>query len=269
MELKSSVVYHFSIRDVQVFVMNISLCILAFLSFLAFKEYLSLIPTRRTDHRVLFWAYLTIPIQYYLIAKGWYGAFIVFIPVYAFLFLTLRMVLIGETEGFLRSIGLLQWGLMTTVFSIGHVAYLLVLPKAGNPHGGGFALLLYLVFLTQINDVSQYWWGKALGRRQISPKVNRNKTWEGLLGGVCTTTLLAVILAPFLTPLGRWAAVGAGLIIGLGGFTGDITLSAVKRDLGIKNTSAMLPGRGGILDRIDSLTYAAPLFFHYLHYLYY
>ena len=259
MELKSSVVYHFSIRDVQLFMMNASLSILAFLSFLAFKEYLSLIPTRRTDHRVLFWAYLTIPVQYYLVAKGWYGSFIVFIPVYAFLFLTLRMVLIGETQGFLRSIGLLRWGLMTTVFSVGHVAYLLVLPKAGNPNGGGFALLLYLIFLTQLNDVSQYLWGKAFGKHQIIPKINRNKTWEGFLGGVCTTTLLAVILAPYLTPLGRLASVGAGLIIGLGGFTGDVALSAVKRDLGIKNTSAMLPGRSGILDRIDSLTSTLPV----------
>ena len=249
--------------------MKISLFLFAFLSFLAFKEYLSLIPTRRADHRVLFWAYLTIPLQYYWIAKGWYGVFIVFIPVYAFLFLTLRMVLIGETHGFLRSIGLLQWGLMTTVFCIGHVGYLLVLPKPGNPHGGGPALLLYLIFLTQLNDVSQYGWGKILGRHPIIPNVNRNKTWEGLLGGVCTTLVFAVTLAPFLTPMSRWAALGAGLIIGLGGFTGDVTLSAVKRDLGVQNTSAMLPGRNGILDRIDSLTYAAPLFFHYLHYLYY
>ncbi len=158
---------------------------------------------------------------------------------------------------------------MITVFSIGHLAYLLVLPKAGNPHGGGFALLLYLIVLTQLNDISQFWCGKLFGRRPIIPNINRNKTWEGLLGGLCVTILFAVILAPYMTPLGPWASVGAGLIIGLGGFTGDVTLSAVKRDIGIKNTSAMLPGRSGILDRIDSLTYAAPLFFHYLHYLYY
>jgi len=241
----------------------------ALISFLAFKEYLTLIPTRRADHRVLFWAYLAIPCQFYWVWLGWYGMFIIFIPVYVLLFLPLRMILIGETQGFVRAIGTLHWGLMITVFSLSHMAYLLILPAETNPAGGAMGLLIYLVFLTEINDVAQYIWGKSLGKRKIVPKVSPNKTIAGFLGGVFTTTGLAVILASSLTPLTAVEALGAGLIVGLAGFVGDVTISALKRDLGVKDSGNSLPGHGGILDRLDSLTYTAPLFFHYVYFLHY
>jgi phosphatidate cytidylyltransferase len=247
---------------------KISLVFFAFVSFLALKEYLSLIPTRRADRSVLFLAYLGIPFQYLWIGMEWYGMFIVFVPVYMFLLLPMRMVLIGETAGFLRSVGTLHWGLMMTVFSISHVAYLLVLPGGVNANGGGPALVLYLVFLTQSNDVAQFLWGKSLGRHRVVPTVSPNKTWEGLLGGVATTMALGLLLARLLTPFGLREAISATLIIGLGGFIGDIVVSALKRDLAIKDSGTLLPGHGGILDRIDSLTYTAPLFFHYVYYLY-
>ena len=241
----------------------------AFVRFLALKEYLSLIPTRRADRRVLFWAYLAIPIHYYWVGSAWYGMFVIFIPVYMFLLLPLRMVTIGETQGFLRAAGTLHWGLMTTVFSLSHMAYLLVLDPAKNPAGGGAGLLLYLVFLTQFNDVAQYTWGKLFGRHKVIPKVSPKKTWEGLVGGNLTTLLLAILIAPTLTPLGMWEAAGAGLIIGVFGFIGDVTISALKRDIGVKDSGSLIPGHGGVLDRIDSLTYTAPLFFHYVYYLHY
>lgn len=252
----------------------VSLVFFAFVSFLALKEYLSLIPTRRADRGVLFWAYLAIPLQYWWIADAWYGMFIIWIPVYVFLFLPLRMVLIGETPGFLRAVGTLHWGLMTTVFSISHVAYLLVLPVAARPSAAGLAvagpsLVLFLVVLTQLNDVAQFLWGKALGRVKVVPTVSPGKTVEGFLGGVGTTLLLALLLAPWLTPFSRWQAVAAGLIVGVAGFIGDVVISALKRDLGIKDSGTLLPGHGGILDRIDSLTYTAPLFFHLVWYLHY
>ena len=239
------------------------------ISFLAFKEYLSLIPTRRADHRVLLWAYLAIPLQYYWVNIAWYGMFIIFIPVFVFLFLPMRMILIGETEGFLRAIGTLQWGLMITVFSLSHAAYLLVLPDNINPIANSMGLLIYLVFLTEINDVAQYIWGKSFGKKKIVPKVSPNKTVMGFLGGILTTMLLATVLAPYLTPLTLYEAIGAGFLIGLGGFVGDVTISAVKRDLGVKDSGTLLPGHGGILDRLDSLTYTTPLFFHYIYYLHY
>ncbi len=248
---------------------NVSLAFFAFVSFLALKEYLSLIPTRRADRTVLFWAYLAIPIQYFWIALPWYAMFTIFIPVYMFLMMPLRMVLIGETKGFLKAVGTLHWGLMATVFSISHLAYLLVLPATGNPHGGGGALVLYLVILTQLNDVAQFLWGKSFGRRAVVPTVSPNKTYEGLFGGLATTLVLAVLLAPLLTPLDRLQSLMAGVLIGLAGFIGDVVISALKRDLGIKDSGTLLPGHGGILDRVDSLTYTAPLFFHFVHYLHF
>lgn len=247
----------------------VSVAFLGFVSFLALKEYFSLIPTRRADRRVLFWAYLAIPVQFYWIGIEWYGMFIIFVPVYMFLFLPLAMLVAGQTDGFLRAAGSLHWGLMTMVFAIGHAAYLLALPDDGNPAAGGAGLLLFLIFLTQFNDVAQYFWGKLFGRRKVVPAISPNKTVEGLMGGVATTTVLAWLIAPYLTPLVSWQAPVAGLIIGFAGFVGDVTISALKRDLGVKDSGTLIPGHGGVLDRVDSLTFTAPLFFHYLYYLHY
>ena len=262
----------------------VSLLFFGLISFLAFREYLSLIPKRDADRRVFFWAFAAIPFQYFWIAYEWYGMYIIWIPVYVFLFLPLRMVLIGETKGFLRAAGTIHWGLMTTVFAVSHLAALLVLktdpvPGAGdlglsilnrgNPNGGGAGLVLYLVFLTQFNDVAQYLWGKALGRHKVTPTVSPNKTVEGLLGGVVTTTALAWFIAPLLTPLDLLQSLSVGVMISLAGFIGDIVMSALKRDLAVKDSGTMLPGHGGLLDRLDSLTYTAPLFYHYVVYTHY
>lgn len=241
----------------------------AFVSFLALKEYLSIIPTRRADRRVLFWAYLAIPIQFVWIGVEWYNMFLVFIPVYMFLWIPMSMVLIGQTEGFLRAAGTLNWGLMMCVFGLSHLAYLLMIPSEANPQSGGAGMLLFLVLLTQVNDVAQFLWGKSLGRHKILPSVSPNKTWEGFLGGVLTTTALSLGLASILTPFTLLLAGAAGLLISIGGFLGDVTISAVKRDLNIKDSGTLLPGHGGILDRVDSLTYTAPVFFHFFKFFYF
>ncbi|MDH5668953.1 MAG: phosphatidate cytidylyltransferase [Nitrospira sp.] len=246
-----------------------SIVFFAFVSFLALKEYFSLIPTRRADRRVLFWAYLAIPFQYYWVHLEWYGMFIIFIPVYLFLLLPMRMVIIGETKEFLRAAGMLHWGLMTMVFSLSHAAFFLALSEEKNPAGGGAGLVLFLIFLTQFNDVAQFIWGKLTGRHKIIPLVSPNKTWEGFLGGLATTTALAALLAPHLTPLTVPESLLAGLLIGCSGFIGDVTISALKRDIGVKDSGSLLPGHGGILDRIDSLTFTAPLLFHFIYYLHY
>ena len=247
---------------------TISLIFMALLCFLALKEYFSLIPFNRAHRLVLFWAYLTIPIQFLLIYFGWYGMFIVFIPVYMFLLIPIQAVIVGETKNFLRSIATVQWGVMLMVFGLSHLAFLLVLPGREESVAGA-GLVLFLVVLTQANDVAQYIWGKMLGKKKIIPKVSPNKTWAGFIGGVLTTTVLAVILAPLITPFSLLASIIAGLYIGLTGFIGDINISALKRDLNIKDTSAIIPGHGGILDRVDSLTYTAPLFFHFTRYFYF
>ncbi len=245
-----------------------SFVFLGFVSYLALKEFFSIIPIRRVDRRVLLWAYLSIPFQYYWAGSGWFGMFIIFIPVYMFLFIPFRLVISQQTEGFLKSVGTIQWGLMITVFALSHMAYLLALPdKTVTMTGAG--LLLYLVFLTQFNDVAQFTCGKLLGKHKIMPAISPKKTWEGFVGGVLLTTLLAVLIHPLLTPFSVLTALCAGLIISVFGFVGDVTISAVKRDLSIKDTGSMIPGHGGILDRVDSLTYTAPLFFHFVYYLYY
>jgi phosphatidate cytidylyltransferase len=247
---------------------TVAIVFLAFISYLALKEYLSLIPTRRIDRGLLLFAYLAIPIQYYWAAMDWYGMFIVFVPVWLFLFFPALMALRGDTHGFLRAVGTLSWGLMLTVFCLSHLAMLLVSGEVDNPVAGGVGLLFFVVVLTQFNDVAQYTWGKLIGRHKVTPKVSPKKTWEGLVGGVLTTTAVAAVLGPYLTPMDvAWSAL-AGAVIGVAGFLGDITISAVKRDLGVKDTGGLIPGHGGILDRVDSLTYAAPAFFHFFRYFF-
>jgi phosphatidate cytidylyltransferase len=248
---------------------GIALAIFAAVTFVAFKEYLSIAATRRADHTALLLAYLLIPLQYLWAGMAWYGLFITFIPLCVLLVVPALLVLSGETNGFLRAAGAIQWGLMTIVFGLSHVAYLLKLPPATAGGTSGEMLVFYLLVLTQLNDVAQYLWGKACGRHKVAPTVSPGKTVEGLLGGIATTTLLAWMFAPYLTPMHGLPAIASGLLIGVAGFVGDLVVSAVKRDLGVKDTGTLLPGHGGMLDRLDSLTLTAPLFFHFVHYLYY
>jgi phosphatidate cytidylyltransferase len=245
-----------------------SLFLFAFLSFLALKEYFTLIPTRLVDHRTLFWAYLAIAIQYYWVYSHWIGMFLIFIPVYMFLFVPLRLLLSGEPKGMVESMAKIHWGLMAFVFCISHVAALMTLPATETLGSGGQALVLYLVFLTEMNDIAQYIWGKSFGKRKIAPTISPKKTWAGFIGGVITTVVLAVALQ-FLSGLSLPYSIAAGLLISLSGFVGDLVMSAVKRDVGVKDASHLIPGHGGMLDRIDSLSYSAPLFFHFISYFFY
>ncbi|WP_197091725.1 MULTISPECIES: phosphatidate cytidylyltransferase [Serratia] len=245
----------------------LALTFFALVSFIALKEFLTLVPSRHSDRMPMLWMFIAIPINYWLIGIGWYGMFIVFIPVYVFLFLPARMVIAGDTQGFLSTAAQLHWSLMTTVFAFSHVACLLVLPADGLQTGA--LLVLFLVGLTEFNDIAQYLWGKSLGRVKVTPKVSPNKTLAGLLGGIGSTALAALLFGPLLTPLSGYMALLAGLIIGVTGFCGDIVMSAIKRDIGIKDSGTLLPGHGGILDRLDSLIFTAPVFFHFIRYFYY
>jgi phosphatidate cytidylyltransferase len=248
---------------------TVAVIFLGVIAYLALKEYLSLVPTRRIDREVLLFAYLAIPIQFYWAAIDWYNMFIIFVPVWMFLFFPALMALRGQTQGFLRAVGTLSWGLMMTVYTLSHMAWLLAAGDRINPVEGGVGLLFFLVVLTQFNDVAQYCWGKPLGRHTVTPNVSPKKTWEGLIGGIATTTVVAGLVGPYLTPMDwRWSAL-AGAILGISGFFGDITMSAMKRDLGVKDTGGLIPGHGGILDRVDSLTYAAPVFVHFVRYFYF
>ncbi len=245
---------------------KVSIVFFGLVSFLALKEFFSLIPTRRADRRALFWGYLAIPLQYYWIHQEWYGLFIIFIPVYMFLFIPLRMVLIGQTDGYIKSVGTIHWGLMLTVFCLSHTAFLLILKRNDFPGElPGIGLVLFLVIMTQLNDVFQFIWGKLFGRAKILPSVSPGKTWAGFIGGVLTCIIIAWVLGPFLTILDPKQSLISGFIIGVSGFFGDVNLSALKRDMNIKDSGSLLPGHGGILDRVDSLTYTSPLFFHFVY----
>lgn len=247
---------------------GVAITFFAFLSFLILKEFLSIVPTRMTDRRAIFWAYAAIPVQYFWVYVEWYGMFIIFVPIFLVLILPMRMVMVGQTQGFIRSAGILTWTTMLSIFSISHIAFLMVLPVK-NEAAGYMGLVLFILFMTQFNDVCQYVWGKKFGKHKIIPKVSPNKTWEGFLGGFFTITLCASLVAPLLTPLTALQGAGAGALIGFSGFIGDVVISSVKRDLHIKDSGNLIPGHGGVLDRLDSLTYTAPLFFHYIYYLHY
>jgi len=246
----------------------VTVCLLAFISYLALKEYFSMIPTRHADRRALFWAYLSIPVQFYFIYIGWLNMFYLLIPLYLFLLIPARMAIVGETKDFLKSCACIHWGLMVCVYALGYVcAYFIQTFERPLSHGA-LGAVLYVLYLTILNDFLQYVFGKTFGKHAVTPKVSPHKTWEGLLGGVLSTGILSIWMAPFLTPLSH----AEGFVVGMGlaccGFLGDIVMSSLKRDLGIKDTGTILPGHGGILDRVDSLVFTAPIFFHYISYFY-
>lgn len=241
----------------------------AFVSLLGIHEYLKIVPQRDSDSAIKWSVYLALFGQYYFVATEWYNMFVVFIPVYVFLYLPIKMVTTGDVQDYLNATSKVYWGLMINVFCISHLAYLFLLPSLKTPGEYGAGLVAFIIFLTEINDVAQFLWGKMLGKHKVIPKVSPNKTWEGLIGGVSTTVIISVLLAPLLTPMTFPMSLFVGLVVGIMGFFGDISISAIKRDVGVKDSGTTLPGHGGILDRIDSITYTAVLFFHIMKYFYY
>jgi phosphatidate cytidylyltransferase len=199
-----------------------------------------------------------------LVGIDWYGLFSILIPVYAFLFVPIRSALAGDTERFLERTAKIQWGLMVCVYCVSHAPALLMLDLPGF-EGRGARLLLFLIVVVQISDVLQYVWGKLLGRHKIAPVVSPSKTWEGFVGGALSATAIGAGLW-WLTPYSPRQAALMALLVVLLGFAGGLTMSAIKRDRGIKDYGALIEGHGGILDRIDSLCFAAPVLFHVTRY---
>jgi len=239
----------------------------AIVSFLALREFMSLVPTRPGDHRALLAIFLVItPLQYLLVAAGWYGLYSILIPVYAFLYLPARTALRGDAEHFLERTADLQWGLMVCVYCVSYAPALLTLRIPGFRAAGG-GLLLFLLVVTEASDVLQYVWGKLFGHRRIAPTISPNKTWGGFLGGIVSATAVGAGLW-WLTPFRPWQAAAMALVITLMGFAGGLTMSAIKRDRGVKDFGSLIAGHGGVLDRIDSLCFAAPVFFHLTRYFF-
>jgi len=250
---------------------SIGLIFVGIICFLALKEYFSFIHFEPSDRTILFWAYLSIPLQIYFLYTNWLVMFYLFIPLYMFLILPLRRIFMGEIHNFIKVNALIQWGVLLNVYTLGYLGAFLILPLEGIPFPNdicGAQILLCLLVLNSLNDASQYIWGKLFGKKPIVPTISPHKTWAGFIGGVITTTILSSIITPILTPMNIFHSMILGMLIGIFGFFGDVVLSAVKRDVGVKDSSNLIPGHGGILDRVDSLTYTAPIFFHFFCYFY-
>lgn len=237
------------------------------LSLVALKEFTSLIPSKAGDLKAQQMAFMVLtPLQYLLIWIGWYGMFALLIPVYAFLFIPTLNAAQGDPDRFLARTAKLQWAMMVCVYCVSHAPALLTLKIPGY-EGENAKLLLYLVLVVQLSDVLQYVWGKTTGKNKIAPTISPNKTVEGFLGGVASASLVGMALS-FATPFNLFQAWLMALLIAFAGFAGGLTMSAIKRDAGIKDYGTLIEGHGGVLDRIDSICFSAPLFFHATRYFF-
>ena len=240
--------------------------LISYLSFVALREMLSIIPLRTTDRTGLFISYFAIPGQYYFAWQNQHTLFLIFIPLIMFIIIPFLLVLTGNMNKVGRSMSIIPTILILTVFLLSHVV--MILHFDFHEYGiGGSELIVYLIVLTAFNDVFQFTWGKILGRHPILPNVSPNKTWEGFIGGALTTACLGYGIR-FLTPFNGQQAFMVALSIGIIGFIGDALISAIKRDLKLKDTSNLIPGHGGAMDRLDSLFLTAPLFYHTIYLMY-
>jgi cytidylyltransferase family len=235
------------------------------ISFMALREFLSLLYIRRGDHLALAACfYVILPLQYFLVAIDWFSMFTIFIPVYGFLFLPILSALLGDTAHFLDRSTKVQWALMISVFCISHIPAILTLDIDGFEEKK-LLLMIFLILVVQSSDVLQYVWGKLFGKHKIAPKLSPSKTVEGFVGGVVSASVLGGLLY-WLTPFNPVQAVLMSLLICLMGFLGGLVMSAMKRSMGVKDWGNMISGHGGMLDRMDSLCFAAPIFFHVVRY---
>ena len=232
------------------------------ISFWALREFITLTPTRPADHRALFWVFfLFTPLQFVLVGMGeaQYGLYTVLIPVYAFLFVMARVALAGDYKRFLERTAKIQSGLMVCVYCLSHAPALLDL-HLQKPNDNA-RLLFFFVLIVQMADALEYLFERLLGEHVIVPAINPNKTWEGFIGGALATSLLGSLLW-WATPFNPWQAALMSLMTAAVGYLGGLTMSAIKRDRGVKDYGTLVTGHGGILDRLDSLCFAAPVFFH-------
>lgn len=243
----------------------VTLC--AVLSLAALREFITVMPGRQSDYYALSLGFFVVlPIQYVLIWMNWYGLFATLVPVYAFLVLPIAGAVSGDTQSFAVRVSEMQWGLSICVFCISHVAALLTLDIPGYA-GRSVLLVVFFLLVVQSSDVLQYVFGKLLGRHKIAPHVSPSKTVEGLIGGVIAASTLGCGLWRF-TPFRPWQAAAMALVITIAGFFGGLVMSAIKRDRGVKDWGRSIAGHGGVLDRLDSVAFSAPIFFHLTRYFF-
>ncbi len=244
-----------------------TIILFTFISYFALREFMTLTPTRAGDHRALSLAFfLLIPLHYYLIYTQWYALFTILIPVYAFLLMPCISVLAQDTESFLERAAKIQWGVMISIYCISHAPALLLLDIPGFT-GQNALLLFYFMLIVQLSDVLQYVFGNLFGKTKVAPVVSPNKTVEGLVGGGLSTVLIGAAMW-WITPFSPLESAGMAAVIVVMGFLGGLVMSAVKRSLGAKDWGSMIEGHGGMLDRMDSVSFAAPIFFHLVRYFF-
>lgn len=244
---------------------NAIIILFGLLSFLCFREFISINNTKNGDTKVLTTSFfIVLPTQFYFIWNNWYGMMAIFIPVYAFLILPAIAALHGQVENFLERTSKIQWGLMISVYCVSCVPAMLLLDLK-DFQGQNALLLVFFLIVVQISDVLQYVFGKLFGKHKIAPIVSPSKTVEGFIGGGIAATLVGGFLH-WLTPFGFEKALMMSAIIVIMGFLGGLTLSAVKRSIGVKDWGNLIKGHGGVLDRMDSICFAAPIFFHITRY---
>ncbi len=237
----------------------------AFISFAALREFLTLTAKRRADHWVLMFSFfLALPLQYLLVATGGIGLMTIFIPVYAFLFLPVLAAVRGDTAGFLTRIAETQWGLMLCIFAASHAPALLWLDIPGYD-GKEILLIAWLVIVVQGADMAHFITPRLMGRTRIAPGVPHSRTWEGFIGALGAGAVLGTVLA-WITPFAPWQAAIMALVVALLGYGGGMVMAAIKRDKGVVDWGHLIPGQGGFIDRLDSVVFSAPLFFHLVRY---
>ncbi|HXG82372.1 MAG TPA: phosphatidate cytidylyltransferase [Sphingomicrobium sp.] len=244
---------------------GVTILLFAAISFYCLREFYSLTPTHPSDHPAMAAAfYVFLPLQYWLLWIDWVTMLTIAIPVYAFLVLPTLSMVKGVTADYLQRVAKIQWGLMLAVFCVSHAPALLMLDLGDVPPVN---LLFFLITVVQLSDVLQYVAGKLVGRTKLAPNVSPSKTVEGLaLGGLAATGVGAALW--WTTPFSPLEAAAMAFAIVVAGALGGLVLSAVKRSLGAKDWGVMIQGHGGALDRMDSVTFAAPLFFHLTNYFF-
>ena len=249
---------------------NLTVVLFGFLSFWALREFITLTPTRAGDHRALFWVFFFFtPLQFVLVAYDYYAFYSILIPVYAFLFIAARVAISGDSERFLERVAKIQFGLLICVYCLSFAPALLFLDCAHTDGDYGNARLLFF-FITMVlfAELLQFIGSRLIGKHVIVPTIDDSRTWEGVLVGATTTAVLGLTLY-WATPFTAWWQAGAmAFLIAMMASAGALTMAAIKRDRGEVSSGTLIEGHGGVLNRIDAVCFAAPVFYHVTHYFF-
>lgn len=241
---------------------SMTILLFGLISFWALREFITLTPTRQGDHRALFWVFfLFTPLHYLLVGFDRYETYSILIPVYGFLFIPLRIAIAGDTKRFLERVAKIQSGLLVCVYCLGFAPAILDLDY--GEYSDRSRLLFFLVLMSMVSEALQFVWDRLYGRNVISANINGSRTWEGMLGGAASAALVGMTYHLFFQPFYElWHTALVSMLIAVMGFAGAMTMSAIKRDRGVKDFGTLVEGHGGVLDRIDAICFAAPVFYH-------